>query len=57
MRVWKNGKALEEGLKRAGVEYSIYKIQTLKYKEKKGSVIFGDDEDKQTLLKFGVDKG
>ena len=48
------GKALEEGLKRAGVEYEIFNIKTEEYKNKKGSIIFGDEEDKKLLESFNI---
>ncbi|WP_456470799.1 potassium channel family protein [Caminibacter sp.] len=48
------GKALEEGLKRAGIEYEIFNIKTQEYKAKKGSVIFGDEEDKKNLEKLDI---
>jgi len=48
------GKALEEGLKRAGVEYEIFNLKTEEYKKQKGSVIFGDDEDREVLEKFDI---
>ena len=46
--------ALQKGLSKAGIEYEVFPIQSEKYLEKKGSVIFGDDEDKEELLKLGI---
>ena len=46
--------ALEKGLKKAGVEYKVFPIYPKEYLEKKGGVIFGDDEDKENLIKIGI---
>ncbi len=48
------GLALEKGLKKAGVEYEVYPIYPKDYLEKKGGVIFGDDEDRENLIKVGI---
>ncbi|GAX87241.1 conserved hypothetical protein [Lebetimonas natsushimae] len=48
------GHALEEGLKMAGINYNILKIETEDYVRKKGSVIFGDDEDRRVLESYDV---
>ena len=48
------GLALEKGLKKAGVEYEVYPIYPKEYLEKKGGVIFGDDEDRENLIKVGI---
>ena len=47
-------KALQNGLKKAGIEYEVLSLKTEDYLNKKGSVIFGDDEDKEELLKVGI---
>ena len=46
--------ALQKGLSKAGIEYEVFPIKTNTYLEKKGSVIFGDDEDKEELIKLGI---
>ena len=48
------GKAIEEGLQKAGIEYILYDINSQEYKTKKDTTIFGDEEDVQTLLDLGV---
>ena len=48
------GKAIEEGLKHSGIEYSLYPINSQAYQENKESTIFGDDEDIQTLIDLDV---
>ena len=48
------GKAIEEGLKKAGIEYVLYDLSSQNYKMKKKSTIFGDEEDIETLLGLGV---
>jgi len=48
------GYALEKGLKKAGVEYEVFPIYPKEYLNQKGSVIFGDDEDKKNLMKMGI---
>jgi len=48
------GKAIVDGLKRAGVEYKVFKIKTDEYQQRKGTVIFGDDEDKETLENLDI---
>ncbi len=48
------GHALEQGIKRANVEYKILKIKTQEYEKAKGTVIFGDEEDKKLLEQFDI---
>jgi len=48
------GYALEKGLKKAGVEYEVFPIYPKEYLNQKGSIIFGDDEDKKNLMKMGI---
>ncbi len=48
------GQALEEGLKRAGIPYTLIDIKSSVYKERKQSAIYGDAEDIQILLKAGI---
>ncbi len=48
------GQALEDGIKRANIPYDVFKIKTEEYLKKKGSVIFGDEEDKALLEKFDI---
>jgi Trk K+ transport system NAD-binding subunit len=48
------GKALEDALKKAGLEYSYIDIKSLDYKERKESAVFGDAEDYQMLIEAGV---
>ncbi len=48
------GLAIEEGLKRAGIEYIFYDIHAAEYKERKDTTIFGDEEDVEKLLELGV---
>jgi len=48
------GHAIEDGLKKAGVEYSLYKINSQQYAQEKETSIFGDNEDIQKLIDLGV---
>jgi voltage-gated potassium channel len=48
------GQALEKGLKLANVEYEILNVKIDEYKEKKKTVIFGDEEDKQLLESLDI---
>jgi Trk K+ transport system NAD-binding subunit len=48
------GKALEDALKKANLEYSFIDIKSTDYKEQKESAVFGDHEDYQMLVKAGV---
>jgi Trk K+ transport system NAD-binding subunit len=48
------GKAIEEGLKKAGIEYVLYDLNSQEYKTKKKTTIFGDEEDVEKLLELGV---
>lgn len=48
------GKAIEEGLQKAGVKYSIRDFDSQKYIEEKKSTIFGDEDDVADLLRLGV---
>jgi len=48
------GKAIAEGLKRAGIEYIIKDFDSKKYIKQKESTIFGDEEDMQKLISLGV---
>lgn len=48
------GIAIEEGLKKAGIDYILYDINSIEYKERKNTTIFGDEEDIQKLLELGV---
>jgi Trk K+ transport system NAD-binding subunit len=48
------GHALEEGLKRTKLEYDIIKINVEDYVKEKGSVIFGDDNDKELLERYNI---
>jgi len=50
------GHALEEGLKRAGVECILIDIKSSEYKKQKQSAIYGDAEDIKTLLEAGIDE-
>ncbi len=48
------GTAIEEGLKKAGVEYVIQDFDTKKYIKRKNTTIFGDEEDMASLEKLQV---
>ena len=48
------GKAIVDGLKRANIEYKIFNIKTNDYLQKKGSIVFGDEEDEKTLMNLDV---
>jgi len=48
------GKAIAEGLSRAGVTYVIKELDAKKYIEEKGSTIFGNEDDIENLLALGV---
>jgi Trk K+ transport system NAD-binding subunit len=48
------GRAIERGLQKAGIDYVLYTINSKKYIKEKGSTIYGDNEDIQKLLDFGV---
>jgi len=48
------GKAIAEGLRRAGVEHVMKEFDSKKYITEKGSTIFGDEDDIQKLLALGV---
>ena len=48
------GKALAEGLERAGIEYVFIDIKSSEYKKMKQSAIYGDAEDIKILLKAGI---
>ncbi len=48
------GKALAEGLERAGVEYVFVDINSSEYKKRKQSAIYGDAEDIKILLQAGI---
>jgi len=49
------GHAIEAGLKKAGIEYVLYNINSKKYLKTKGTSIFGDHEDEQKLIELGVE--
>lgn len=49
------GQAIENGLIKAGIEYVLYDINSIKYEKKKKTIIFGDAEDTQELLDLGVE--
>jgi voltage-gated potassium channel len=48
------GHSLEKGIKNANIEYNILNIKTEEYKKSKGTIIFGDEEDKKLLEKFDI---
>ncbi len=48
------GKALAEGLQRAGIEYVFIDIKSSEYKKMKQSAIYGDAEDIKILLNAGI---
>jgi len=48
------GKAIEKGLKKAGVEYIMYDIDSKGYQKEKGTTIYGDEEDVEKLIELGV---
>ncbi|NPA03840.1 MAG: portal protein [Epsilonproteobacteria bacterium] len=48
------GRALAEGLERAGIEYVFIDIKSSEYKKMKQSAIYGDAEDIKTLLNAGI---
>jgi Trk K+ transport system NAD-binding subunit len=48
------GQAIERGLKKAGIEYVLYSINSKKYVKEKGTTIFGDNDDTKALLDLGV---
>ncbi len=48
------GKALAEGLQRAGIEYVFIDIKSSEYKKSKQSAIYGDAEDIKMLLNAGI---
>ncbi|BAF70823.1 potassium channel family protein [Nitratiruptor sp. SB155-2] len=48
------GKALAEGLQRAGIEYVFIDIKSSEYKKMKQSAIYGDAEDIKILLDAGI---
>lgn len=48
------GKSIEEGLKKASIEYVVKDFDVDKYTEDKNTTIYGDEEDMQTLLDLGV---
>jgi Trk K+ transport system NAD-binding subunit len=48
------GHAIEEGLKKAKIEYVLYNIDSEQYAKAKETTIFGDNEDRQKLLDLGV---
>ncbi len=48
------GKAIEQGLKKAGVEYIMYDIEAKTYEKQNNTTIFGDIKDKEKLLELGV---
>ena len=48
------GQAIEEGLKRANIDYIVYDIDSKEYEKAKETTIFGDNEDEQKLLDLGV---
>ena len=50
------GKAIEEGLQKASIEYELYDIDAKEYKDKKGTTIFGDEEDVKKLLDLGIER-
>ncbi len=49
------GKAIEKGLKKAGVEYIIYDIESKKYEKENDTTIFGDKKDTEKLLELGIE--
>ena len=49
------GKAIEKGLKKAGVEYIMYDIDSVKYQKENKTTIFGDQKDREKLLELGVE--
>ena len=48
------GRAIAEGLSRAGVAHVIKELDSKKYIKEKNSTIFGDEDDIQKLLALGV---
>jgi len=48
------GRALEEALKKANLEYAFIDIKSEEYKKKKKSAVFGDTEDHQMLINAGI---
>ena len=48
------GQAIEKGLKKAGVEYVMYDLDSKGYEKEKGTTIFGDEEDTKKLIDLGV---
>ncbi len=48
------GKAIEDGLKRANIEYNIFDIKSEEYIKQKGGVVFGDEEDEKTLKNLDI---
>ncbi|UCM99280.1 NAD-binding protein [Sulfurimonas sp. SWIR-19] len=48
------GKAIQEGLQKAGIEYVIEDFDSQRYIEEKNTTIFGDDDDVHRLLELGV---
>ena len=50
------GKAIEEGLQKASIEYELYDIDAKEYKDKKRTTIFGDEEDVKKLLDLGIER-
>jgi len=49
------GKAIEKGLKKAGVEYIIYDIESKTYEKENDTTIFGDKKDTEKLLELGIE--
>ncbi len=48
------GIAIEEGLKKAGIDYIFFDINSEEYKQRKDTTIFGDEEDVTKLLELGI---
>ncbi len=49
------GKAIEQGLKKAGIAYVLYDLEAKKYEQENGTTIFGDEKDRNKLLELGVE--
>jgi Trk K+ transport system NAD-binding subunit len=48
------GKAIAEGLKKAGVEYELKSFNSKQYVKDKDTAIFGDEDDMKSLIASGV---
>lgn len=49
------GHSIENGLKEAGIEYTLYDIKSSAYESRKKTTIFGDEEDTQKLMDLGIE--